>query len=124
MSDRRVLVAEDEPPVSMLLEDLLQVLGFDRVHVVSRLDEGLAAAQGEAFDLAFLDLNLNGELTYPIADQLSARGIPFAMVTGYRPAGLDERHRRAEVLQKPFTVDEVSSLLDRLIGSKGVSDQP
>jgi hypothetical protein len=46
--------------------------------------------------LVFLDLNLNGQLTYPIADQLSARGIPFAMVTGYGIAGLDESHKRLE----------------------------
>lgn len=117
MSPSRVLLAEDEPPVSMLLEDLLQVLGFDRVHVVSRLDEGLAATQDQAFDLAFLDINLNGELTTPIADQLSARGIPFAMVTSSGPAGLDDRHGRAETLQKPFTVDDVSGVIDRLIGS-------
>ena len=118
MSPRRVLVAEDEPSISMLLEDVLQVLGFDRVHVVSRLGNGLAAAQGEPFDLAFLDLSLNGELTYPLADQLSARGVPFAMVMDDGGTGPDGRLRRVEVLQKPFTVDELSSVLDRLMESK------
>jgi DNA-binding response OmpR family regulator len=87
MSPPRTLVAEDEPLISMLLEDLLQALGFDRVHVVSRLDEGLAAAQAEAFGLAFVDLNLNGQLTYPSADQLAARGTLFTIIIGYGIAG-------------------------------------
>jgi hypothetical protein len=73
--------------------------------------------------LVFLDLNLNGQLTYPIADQLSARGIPFAMVTGYGIAGLDESHKRLEVLQKPFTVHDLSRVLDQLLGSNWVSQQ-
>jgi CheY-like chemotaxis protein len=123
MSPPWILVAEDEPLISMLLEDLLQALGFDRVHVVSRLDEGLAAAQAEAFDLAFLDPNLNGQPTYPIADQLAARGIPFTMVTGFGIAGLDEGRKRLEVSQKPFTVDDLSSVLDRLLGPNWVSQQ-
>jgi CheY-like chemotaxis protein len=119
LTDTRVLVVEDEPLIAMLLEEMLNDLGISRITAVGRLEQALGAAQREVFDLAFLDVNLNGELTYPIAERLSARGIPFVFVTGYGVAGLDEKLRGIEVLRKPFSVDDVAKVVDRLLGPNG-----
>ena len=76
---RRVLLVEDEAMIAMLLEDMLEDLGHELVRVANRLEDAVAAAGTEAIDLAILDLNLGGVLTYPAADALAERGIPFSL---------------------------------------------
>ena len=82
-SGLRVLLVEDENLVALLLEDMLAELGHTVVGPVARLDKALETAQREAFDVAILDVNINGEDSYPIAEALAARGIPFVFSTGY-----------------------------------------
>jgi CheY-like chemotaxis protein len=76
---RRVLLVEDEAMIAMLLEDMLEDLGHELVRVANRLEDAVAAAGTEAIDLAILDLNLGGAPTYPAADALAERGIPFSL---------------------------------------------
>jgi CheY-like chemotaxis protein len=99
----RLLVVEDEALVAMLLEDTLQALGCSVVGPAGNVARALALLEREDVDLALLDVNLGGgERSYPIADALAARGIPFVFVTGYGRAGVDRRYGAASVLQKPF----------------------
>jgi len=98
----RVLLVEDEAMVAMIVEDMLEDLGHELVKVASRLEDALAAAMDEAIDLAILDLNLAGGLTYPAADALKERDIPFIFSTGYGSAGLKEAYASRPTLQKPF----------------------
>ena len=84
---RRILLVEDEAMIAMLVEDMLEDLGHELVRVASRLEDAVAAAGNEAIDLAILDLTLGGALTYPAADVLAERGIPFVFATGYGSAG-------------------------------------
>jgi CheY-like chemotaxis protein len=98
----RILLVEDEAMVAMLIEDMLEDLGHELVKVASRLEDALAAAKDEAIDLAILDLNLAGVLTYPAADVLKARGIPFIFSTGYGSTGLKGAYSSHLALQKPF----------------------
>jgi len=98
----RVLLVEDEAMVAMLVEDMLEDLGHELVKVASRLEDALAAAKDEAIDLAILDLNLAGVLTYPAADVLKQRGISFIFSTSYGSAGLKEAYTSRPTLQKPF----------------------
>ena len=65
------------------------------------LDEAMEAAKRDDFDFAILDINLNGTLVYPLADDLLARGIPFLFLTGYSLANLPERFRAVTRLNKP-----------------------
>jgi CheY-like chemotaxis protein len=101
-SRRRVLLVEDEAMIAMLVEDMLEDLGHELVTVASRLDEALAAAKTGAIDVAILDLNLAGVLTYPVADALAERGIPFVFATGYGSSGLKDAYADRPALQKPF----------------------
>ncbi|MEW6450945.1 MAG: response regulator [Pseudomonadota bacterium] len=104
---RRILVIEDEMLIAMLLEDMLADLGHEVVGVVPRVNEALTAISRDDFDLAILDLNLNGQSAYPVADALIDRGIPFALSTGFGESGLPEKYRAHPVLQKPFASDDL-----------------
>jgi CheY-like chemotaxis protein len=99
---RRVLLVEDEAMIAMLVEDMLDELGHELVSVASRLDEALAAAGTASVDVAILDLNLGGVLSYPVAEVLAERGIPFVFATGYGGGGLKEAYADRPTLHKPF----------------------
>jgi CheY-like chemotaxis protein len=107
----RVLLVEDETMIAMLVEDMLEDLGHKLVSVATRLEEALAAAASEAFDLAILDLNLGGVLTYPVANVLQTRGIPFIFATGYGSGGLEEAYSDLATLQKPFNQEALGQAI-------------
>jgi CheY-like chemotaxis protein len=111
---RRVLVVEDEMLIGMLLEDMLTDMGHVVVAIVQRVNEALAAAQRESFDLAILDVHLNGQAVFPVAEALIARGIPFVFATGYGERGLPEQYRNRPILQKPFAKDDLQKTLAAL----------
>jgi CheY-like chemotaxis protein len=98
----RVLVVEDEMLVAMNIEDMLLDLGHEVAGLASRLAPALALAQEASFDIAMLDVNLAGEASFPVADLLTERGIPFLFATGYGRQGLEARYQGHPVLQKPF----------------------
>ena len=112
----RILVVEDETIVAMLLEDILDELGYAVVGPVARVQPALALLEQEEVDFALLDVNLVGERSYPIADALAERGKPYVFVTGYGLAGLDEAYRDRPVLQKPFTRERLEQALTQWIG--------
>ncbi|WCS28265.1 response regulator [Methylobacterium sp. NMS14P] len=111
---RRVLLVEDESLVAMLAEDMLLDLGCE-VDVAMRLDKALGLARSEAFDLAVLDVNLGDARSYPVADLLFGRGIPFLFATGYGQRGLEVNYRGIPVLQKPYQAEPLEHLLVRLL---------
>lgn len=111
---QRILLAEDEMLVAMLLEDILIDQGHALVGPLAHLDQALHAAQHEALDLAILDVNLNGQEIYPVAEVLMERGIPFAFSTGYGAQGLAERWQKHPTLQKPYHRDELYRMVDEL----------
>jgi CheY-like chemotaxis protein len=98
----RVLVVEDEIVVALLLEEMLAELGHKVIGPVSRIDIAVEMAQGEAFDVAILDVNLEGKEAYPVADAIGARGIPYVFATGYGNHGLRAPYRNRPTLSKPF----------------------
>jgi CheY-like chemotaxis protein len=115
-SGRRVLVVEDEVMVSWVLEDMLVDLGYEIVGPAARIDQALAMVEAEAIDLALLDINLNGEKSYPVADALTNRGVPFAFSTGYN--NLPACYRDFPMLQKPYDTTALAAVLSKLLTSK------
>jgi CheY-like chemotaxis protein len=111
---RRVLVVEDEVLVAMLVEDMLGELGHEVAALSTHLDEAVRLAASGAFDFAVLDINLNGERSFPVADVLIERGLPFIFATGYGAKVLPPHLAGTPVLQKPFSLDELRHVLDRL----------
>ncbi|MGI4954233.1 MAG: response regulator, partial [Janthinobacterium lividum] len=89
-SGMRVLIVEDEAMISMLMEEFLEELGCEITGTASRLDDALEKARSLMVDLALLDVNLAGRLSYPVAELLLARGVPVVFSTGYGAAALPE----------------------------------
>lgn len=120
MSDKacKVLLVEDEALVAMMIEDLLLDLGSEVGETAMRLDEAVAAARTGDFDLALLDLSLAGTRTYPVADILRTRNIPFAFLTGYRSDDLEEAYRATPILAKPFRRSDLQAILALLSESR------
>jgi two-component sensor histidine kinase/DNA-binding response OmpR family regulator len=102
LAGNRVLLVEDEALVAMVMRDMLTELGFHVVGPFGRSADAAAAAREEDVDAAVLDINLDGEAAYPVADLLAARGIPFVFVTGYGAESIDGRFAHVPVLQKPI----------------------
>ena len=110
----RVLLVEDEALIAMLMEDMLGDYQCEVFATVSRLDEAVAVARSQSFDMAFIDVNLNGVPAYPVADALGERGIPFAFVTGYGAAASDKKYTGVPVLQKPFRGHDLETIIQLL----------
>ena len=99
----RVLVVEDEMTVAMLIEDMVSELAYEVAAVVPRLEDAMRLLDSESFDLAMLDVHLNGKTVFPFAAELEQRGIP-------------EEFRSHLVLQKPFGPVELRRALMELSG--------
>jgi len=107
----RILIVEDEMLVAMNIEDMLLDLGHEVAGLASRVEPALALAREGAFDLAMLDVNLAGQPSFPVADILAARGIPFLFATGYGSKGIAGGYRHHVVLQKPFRSKDLAQAL-------------
>ena len=98
----RVLVVEDEMAVAMLIEDMVAELAYEIAAIVPRLEDAMQYREAENFDLAILDVHLNGKMVFPFAAELEERDVPFLFVTAYGPRGVPEKFRHHHILQKPF----------------------
>lgn len=98
----RVLIVEDEAMVVMMLEDLLDQHGYDVAAAAPTVEAAAAVAGEAALDLAILDVNVRGEMTFPVADLLVRRGVPFIISSGYGAEALPPRFRDAPFLGKPI----------------------
>jgi CheY-like chemotaxis protein len=114
LSGRRVLVVEDEMLLVMMIEDMLADLGSKSVTSAATVEKALALISAQVFDVALLDVNLNGNDSHPVAEVLSARGVPFVYSTGNANRSLRDGYSDRPVLKKPFTCEELATILARL----------
>ena len=112
---KRVLVVEDESMIRLLLEGMLEELGYAMCAEAGRLDEAVKIAQDGDFDLAILDVNLNGEPITPVADTLAKRGVPFVFASGYGRRGIPDAYGHVPLLQKPFQADALEHVLATVV---------
>ena len=115
LSGRRILLVEDEVMVSWALEQAIASLDCVVVGPAGRIKQALAMIETEVFDAALLDINLNGEKSYPVADALIARGMPFVFSTAYNRDSTPRGYEGVPRLQKPFSLLELSYTLTRLL---------
>jgi CheY-like chemotaxis protein len=118
---KRILVVEDELMIRMLLEDMLTELGYTITVAATRLDEALDAARNADFDIAILDVNINGEPILPVADALAARRMPFVFATGYGEQGLPDIYRDRPTLKKPFQLNSLKLVLRSALDKDSVT---
>jgi DNA-binding response OmpR family regulator len=117
LAGRRVLLVEDEVLVAMLVETALEDENCTIVGPYGDLGEALEAARSEALDLAVLDINLAGQMVFPVAEVLAARGVPFLLLSGYGEAALPGDRRHWPICAKPFNLDDLVSTLSRLVAA-------
>ncbi len=110
-------MVEDEAMIAMLIEDMLADLGCAVIGPAHGLAEGLALARGETgMDAALLDVNLNGQPVFELADELRAKGVPMIFSTGYGELALREVDKGALVVHKPFRAQELAQALEEAFG--------
>lgn len=115
VAGKRVLVVEDESMIRMLLEGMLTDLGHTVAAEAGGIDEAVALAKKETFDVAVLDVNLNGHPVTPVVEILVERGVPFIFASGYGQRGVPEAYRAIPTLQKPFQADALARAIETAI---------
>jgi CheY-like chemotaxis protein len=108
---KRILVVEDELMIRMLLDGMLEDLGYTMTAEAGAIDEAMTLARKADFDVAILDVNLNGQPITPVVEVLIERGLPFVFATGYGQRGVPEPYRSHPTLQKPFQADALEQAL-------------
>lgn len=107
----KVLIVEDEGFVALMIEDMLQDFGCEIVASVARLTEAKGIATTAEIDLAVLDVNLGGQPSFPIAEILRDRGVPFVFSTGYGQDGLSQEFADVPLIAKPFSATELQQTI-------------
>jgi DNA-binding response OmpR family regulator len=110
----RVLIVEDEFLAGVMLEEDLRAAGWTTIGPYPTLSDATEAAEHQPFDVAVLDINLDGEMVYPLADQLTARGVPFIFLSGYTTRDLPERFSAVPKVSKPYSITALRRELDRI----------
>jgi DNA-binding response OmpR family regulator len=106
----RVLVVEDSFMIVRTLELVFDSLGWTMVGPATRLPKALALVKTESFDVVLLDVNLDGEMSWPVAAALQARGIPFVLSTGYEIGKLlPESLKGSKFVRKPYDMAELEA---------------
>jgi PAS domain S-box-containing protein len=99
---KRILLVEDESLIAMMMEQILRDLDFDVVGPFGSVQEALASVDREPVDAAILDINLGGEMAYPIGRVLRSRKVPFVFMTGYGAEGIVSPFPDVRIFQKPL----------------------
>ena len=105
-----ILVVDDEVMIAMLLEDVIVACGCEVLGPAGNVATAIRLIEGRgrgAIDGAFLDVNLRGELIYPVVDALAARNVPIVFVSGYAGDGIDPRYAAIPALAKPVPIAEI-----------------
>ena len=111
LHDMRILIVEDEYYLAADLAEALRARGAEVVGPAGTLEDAVRAVESNWIDRAILDVNLRGEMSFPIADRLEAAGIPYVIATGYTAESLPERFRMKPRIEKPFKPDAVARMM-------------
>lgn len=107
----RILIVEDEYYLAGDLADALAGEGVEIAGPVGTLAEAERLIDAGGIDRAVLDVNLRGDMSFPVAERLDAAGVPYVIATGYSGESLPERFRDKPRLEKPFRPEAVARLL-------------
>jgi DNA-binding response OmpR family regulator len=107
-----VFLVEDEVMIRMMVTDMLEELGYTVAAEAGEVGEALRLAETTDFDVAILDVNVNGKVISPVADLIRSRNRPVIFATGYGSSGLPEEYRDRPALQKPFQIETLGKVIE------------
>lgn len=107
-----VLLVEDEALIRMALADMLVELGHNVVAEAGNIEDASSFAMTAEYDLAILDINLQGRYVDPVADLIALRGKPFMFASGYGPDVLPSLLRRRPLVRKPVSLEQLRDAID------------
>ena len=111
----RVLVVEDEVMISTLVEDMVTELGHSVAAHAASVEEAAGLAEGDDFDVALLDVNLQGQTVESVAATLARRGKPFVFTTGYGERVIPPEFKDRPLLPKPYQIEQLGEILSRMV---------
>jgi CheY-like chemotaxis protein len=106
-----VFLVEDEVMIRMMVADMLEELGHSVAAEAGEIGEAVKLVQSTEFDLAILDVNVNGKVITPVAELITALKRPFIFATGYGSSGLPQEYRDRPALQKPFQLETLAQVI-------------
>ncbi|MDI1261919.1 MAG: response regulator [bacterium] len=106
-----VFLVEDEVMIRMMVADMLEELGHRVAAEAGEIGEAMKLVPSTEFDLAILDVNVNGKVITPVAELIQAKGRPFIFATGYGSSGLPPEYRERPALQKPFQLETLAQVI-------------
>ncbi len=115
LKGRRVLVVEDRYLIALEMSEAVARMGGEAVGPWPDVRRACECVAAEKLDLALLDINLDGELSYPVAEALASRGVPFIFLTGYDDWVLPEPWRDRPQLRKPVNIRALEQQVKRAL---------
>ena len=97
-----VLIVEDDAALCEAIGFCVEQAGYEVVDCAQSVDAALAMLGKRTIDAALLDINLQGELVYPVANALAERGVPFTFVTAKPASEIPEQYRHRPLVPKPY----------------------
>jgi CheY-like chemotaxis protein len=117
MTAGTVFLVEDEAMIRMMVADMLEELGYRIAAETGEINEAIRLAETTEFDIAILDVNVNGKVISPVAALIKARNRPFIFATGYGTQGVPEDFRDRPALQKPFQIETLAEVIANTLKS-------
>lgn len=119
MRQASIFLVEDEALIRMMLADMVEELGHRVIAEAGNVVDARSLAETEDYDLAILDINLQGNNVRPVAEAVAARSLPLLFLSGYGSVGLPDGFKGAPVLNKPCTPELLKNKIDSILSSKG-----
>ena len=113
----RVMIVEDEALIAMTVAQYVTSYGYEVVGPFGKVSQALSSLQEQPVDAAVLDVQLDREIVFPVAMELTARRIPFAFLTA-QPQAFPEQFKRTDRVSKPFRQAELKRALSKLIRNR------
>jgi DNA-binding response OmpR family regulator len=118
MREASILLVEDETLIRMMLVQMVEELGYRVVAEAASVDDGRSRAEMEEYDLAILDINLQGFNVKPVAQIIRRRGLPLFFLTGYGAKGVPDEFKGMPVLDKPCTSELLKDTIETILSNE------
>ena len=115
---RCVLIVEDDILLGMAIGLCVQDAGYEVAGLARSVEAALETLSHETVDAALLDVNLQGELVFPVANALAERGVPFVFVTAHPPLDIPEKYRHHPLVPKPYYDAAICAALESVLPLK------